>query len=128
GAGRLGLGVELLLLVAQGPALVSEARRPGLVARPLGLAHLLRQGLHPGPGLVTPAGQLALTLVEGGGPVELRRVDAAAGQARLESIELGPEPPRVEHGRTVACRCGGPREREIFRLFRAASAAAATPI
>jgi hypothetical protein len=51
-----------------------------------------------GPDGVPPVAERAAALVKGGGPIDLGRLDALAGQSGFEHVRLGPEAPDVEHG------------------------------
>ncbi len=92
-----GLGGELLLAFAQGPALALEGL--GLVdlavaAQP---AHLLRQLVDLPPGVVAFALELAEPGIERGGLVDLAEVDAAARQVLLHPVQVGSQEPDVDH-------------------------------
>src|SRR4029077_3849863 len=93
-----GLGLGLLLVLAERPALLAFAFAGGLVALFEGLADFLGEGVDARADLVARGDGLAVAPVEFGLLIEHRRVDAAAGQALLEDVELGAQAPGVEHG------------------------------
>jgi hypothetical protein len=97
----------LLLLRAEGLALLPLGLAGGLVTRAKRLADLLGERVDPAPDLVAPGDGVALLLVEISGSVEHRRVDTAARQALLEDIQLRAQAPGIQHGCDGSVRSGG---------------------
>ncbi len=87
--GGLGLGRRGTLVVAETAALLAERFGPRRVAGALGLAHGAAERLDLSPeGLVTRLGG-PVGFVGGEHRVDLRHIDATAGQCRRDPLPLG---------------------------------------